>query len=143
MNRLAAESDGIVFGFTSRNARTYKSMNYHRHKIKKNKTLWSPTVAVTEEAGFFNASDDGVWSCHAGNYWWVSENAVKVIGQLGERVAFFPRCDNHPGPWHGYPVSVTNDEHYEVPEEIISEWESGKNPRIDDLVAGRMRKFKI
>jgi hypothetical protein len=143
LQRLAAEIDGIVFGYTSRNDRTYKSMNYHRNKIKAGKTLWSKTVSVSEEADFFDTSDYKIWKCDQENYWWISQNASRVVGNFGERVAFFPHCGNHPGPWHGYPVSPSNDEHYEIPEEVVSTWEAGDKPRIDDLVAGRIRKGKI
>ncbi|MES2449635.1 MAG: hypothetical protein V4610_03615 [Pseudomonadota bacterium] len=118
-------------------------MSYHRQKIKAGKTLWAPAIAVAEEADFFETSDDRIWSCDGGNHWWIAKDGARIVGKLGERVAFFPRCGNHPGPWHGYPVSPANDEHYEVPEEVISKWESGTRPWIDDLVAGRIRKGKI
>ncbi len=143
MERLRAESDGIVFGFTSRNARTYKSMNYHRAKIKSGKTLWAKAVSVPDEADFFEVSDEKIWKCNDNNYWWISYNATRVVGELGELIAFFPYCRNHPGPWHGYPVSPANDVYYEVPEEVVSAWEAGDTPWIDDLVAGRIRKGKI
>ena len=141
---MAVESDGVVFGFTTLNRRSYKSMNYHRQgKFKRGKTLWASEVGVAEEPMFFESSDANGWSCAADNYWWISANGVRAIGALGERIAFFPRCGNHPGPWHGYPVAPSNDENYEVPEEIIAMWEAGEKPWVDNLIAGRIRKGKI
>ena len=143
MQKIAAQGDGVVFGVTSRHGRTYISMNYHRHSFKKGKTLWHQSVAVPDEAEFFDTSDDKMWECKQGHYWWIDQGGKRVIGAGGEFIAFFPHCPNHPGPWHGYPVSPRDDEHYEVPEEIVLKWESGTNPWIDDLIAGRIRKGKI
>ncbi len=63
------------------------------------------------------------------------------MGLAGERMAFFPACGNHPGPWHGYPVSAASNRDYEVPGELVDKWEDDKV--IDEIVAGRMRKGKI
>lgn len=148
MQTLSVESDGIVFGYTRRQAslpeggRTYKSMNYHRHPgFKRGKTIWHPTFPVASEAQAFDESDYGPWEDSRGHLWWVSQNAKVTLGLKGERVAFFPACPNHPGPWHGYPVAPANDENYEIPETLIAMWE--QNGIVDDLVAGRMRKGKI
>lgn len=141
MAKLAVESDGIVFGYTKASGRSYKSMNYHRVRIKPGKTLWATSVSRLEEYAIFDESDDKGWSSMQGDYWWVSKDAGGVVGEHGERVAFFPRCHNHPGPWHGYPVSAIDDRDYEIPEDLIERWEA--DDVIDDLVAGRMRRGKI
>lgn len=148
MHRLSVESDGIVFGYTRRQAkqpgggRSYKSMNYHRHGgFKRGKTIWHSNFSVISEAQAFDESDFNQWVDPDGQLWWVSKDAKVTLGVNGERLAFFPACSNHPGPWHGYPVAPANDENYEVPEPLITTWE--KSGVVDELVAGRMRKGKI
>ena len=141
MARLAIEPDGIVFGHTSK-GRTYKSLNYHRQpKLKPGKTIWDSSVSRDAEYGYFEHSEDKEWLSSSGDYWWVSKNAKLAIGLNGERIAFFPICHNHPGPWHGYPVSPISNRDYEIPSELIDKWEN--DDTIDDLIAGRMRKGKL
>jgi len=148
MEFLHSESDGIVFGYTRRQSNTsegglsYKSMNYHRHSgYKRGKTIWNSDFPVSQEPIAFDESDFARWMDSAGNLWWTSNGAATKVGANGERVAFFPKCANRPGPWHGYPVSPRDDENYEIPEQLIREWQT-KNI-IDDLIACRMRKGKI
>lgn len=148
MQRLRAESDGIVFGYTRRESttkaggRTYKSMNYHRQSgYRPGKNIWHPSFAVSREPVAFDESDFARWEDARGNLWWTSAGAAMMIGTKGERIAFFPACANHPGPWHGYPVAPRDDEDYEIPEQLITLWESAGV--VDDLVAGRMRRGKI
>lgn len=147
MQRIRADGDGTLFGFTKLNDRTYKSMNYHRKQIKRGKNLWGDGVPVAEEPLLFDTSDERLWHCDQGNYWWISRDGDRVVGVLGERVAFFPHCGNHPGPWHGYPVSPMDDDNYEIPEEVIQIWEkefvNENEDFIDDLVLDRIRRGKI
>lgn len=148
LERLESDSDGILFGHTRRGSlsyepggRTYKSMNYHRHRgYKPGKTIWANSVSLIEEAGFFDSSDFMGWCSNRGDHWWVEKDADRVIGIAGELIAFFPTCTNYPGPWHGYPVSPRNDSSYQIPSELIELWE--QNEVIDDLIAKRMRKGK-
>lgn len=148
MKKLSVQSDGIVFGYTRRQSnspaggRSYKSLSYHRQAgYKRGKTIWNRQVSVTEEAKAFDDSDFEQWQDADGHLWWVSPGASVIVGANGERLAFFPRCSNHPGPWHGYPVAPKDDENYEIPEDLIATWEL--NGVVDELVAGRMRRGKI
>jgi hypothetical protein len=142
MAQLAVESDGIVFGYTAGKKRTYKSMNYHRQpKLKTGKAKWSPTVSREAEYNCFEVSEGGDWISSSGDYWWVSKDASIKVGRSGEKLAFFPACANHPGPWHGYPVAPMSDRNYEVPQALIDKWED--DGVIDDLIARRMRGGKI
>lgn len=147
MHRLTVESDGIVFGYTRRpttppGGRTYKSMNYHRHSnFKQGKTIWHSGFPVSQEPIAFDESDFEQWVDGSGNLWWISRGATTAVGAKGERLAFFPVCQNHPGPWHGYPVSPRDDEAYEVPPNLIMCWETAG--LINKITAGRMRRGKI
>ncbi|MBB5046266.1 hypothetical protein HNR60_001011 [Rhodopseudomonas rhenobacensis] len=142
MQKLAVEPDGIVFGYTAGKKRTYKSLNYHRQpNLKRGKTIWHTAIAREAEYTYFEQCEAGDWLSPSGDYWWVSKDATTTVGLSGERLAFFPVCSNHPGPWHGYPVSAISDRDYEVPHELIDKWED--SAIIDDLVAGRMRKGKL
>ncbi|MGJ5020369.1 hypothetical protein [Bradyrhizobium oligotrophicum] len=149
MKKLDVQSDGTVFGYTREKSkshppggRTYKSLNYHRQsKLKPGKTIWSKNLSLEDEASLFDSSDFCGWLSVRGDLWWVGSNAGVVVGVRGERVAFFPRCDNHPGPWHGYPVAPSDDESYEIPEDVIRIWEADKT--VDNLTAKRMRRGKI
>ncbi|UPJ52973.1 hypothetical protein IVB30_17615 [Bradyrhizobium sp. 200] len=142
MTQLAVESDGIVFGYTAGMKRTYKSMNYHRQpKLKPDKTKWDSAISRPAEYSYFEQCEAKSWLSQSGDYWWVSQDALTTVGLGGERLAFFPICHNHPGPWHGYPVSAISDRDYEVPKELIEKWEDDET--IDDLIAGRMRKGKL
>jgi hypothetical protein len=142
MAQLAVEFDGIVFGYTAGSKRTYKSLNYHRQpNLRPNKTKWDTAISREDEYGYFEQSEVSAWLSLSGDYWWVSERAATRVGLKGERLAFFPICHNHPGPWHGYPVSALSDRDYEVPSEVIEKWENDEI--IDDLIAGRMRKGKL
>lgn len=142
MAQLAVDPDGILFGYTAGMGRSYKSMNYHRQPtLKPNKTKWDPSVSLPQEYGCFEQSEADNWVSASGDYWWVATNASIVVGRTGERIAFFPACPNHPGPWHGYPVSPTSNRSYEVPDALIEKWED--SGVIDDLIAKRMRSGKI
>jgi hypothetical protein len=141
MVQLAVEPDGIVFGYTAKE-RTYKSLNCHRQQnLKPNKSKWASSISREEEYGCFDRSENRAWVSSSGDYWWVSEGAKTTVGVNGERLAFFPVCNNHPGPWHGYPVAPRDNENYEIPEDVIQAWEAAGV--IDDLVAARMRRGKI
>lgn len=142
MAQLAVEPDGILFGYTACKQRTYKSLNYHRQpNLKPKKTKWDSSISRDDEFGYFDQSESKAWLSSSGDYWWVSKEAKTTVGLAGERLAFFPPCNNHPGPWHGYPVSALSDRNYEVPDELIKKWEEDET--IDDLIAGRMRKGKL
>ncbi len=142
MVQIAVDPDGIVFGYTAGKKRTYKSLNYHRQpKLKPGKTLWCSSIARAAEFTYFDQSEKEGWLSASGDYWWVSPKADVVVGLNGERMAFFPACDIHPGPWHGYPVSALSNRDYEIPTDLIEKWEDNK--AIDDLTATRMRKGKI
>jgi hypothetical protein len=140
MQQLKVEHDGILYGHTT-NQRLYKSLNYHRSLSGRPKTLWSPDVQRLAEAQFFDISDTAQWCSQSGDFWWVANDAGLSIGQGGERLAFFPRCQNQQGPWHGYPVSPNSDTNYEVPGEIIKEWED--RGTINRIWARRMRRGRI
>ncbi len=142
MTQLAVEVDGILFGYTDAKKRTYKSLNYHRQpNLKPSKAKWDSSIGRDVEYAYFNHSETQAWLSASGDYWWVSKGAKTTVGLNGERLAFFPVCSNHPGPWHGYPVSALTDRNYEVPGEVIEKWEADET--IDDLIAGRMRKGKL
>lgn len=141
MLQIRIESDGIVFGYTRKNKRSYKSLNYHRRLVKPGKTQWSQTITRETESSYFDESDYESWCSEEGHHWWISKDAAVRIGNRGERIAFFPCCENHPGPWHGYPVSAIEDHNYEVPEELVSQWQDGGT--IDDLAAARLRRGKL
>src|SRR3954447_2840209 len=115
MPQLSVDPDGIVFGYTAKKKRTYKSLNYHRQlKLKPDKTKWASSVSPADEYSYFERCEDKDWLSTSGDYWWVSIYAALTVGHMGERMAFFPVCTNHPGPWHGYPVSAIADRNYEV-----------------------------
>jgi len=142
MSQLTVESDGIVFGHTANEKRTYKSLNYHRQaKQKRGKTIWATAIKPETEYAIFEESEVSKWLSSSGDYWWVSKGAKTIVGLGGERLAFFPFCSNHPGPWHGYPVSPSSDPNYEVPKALVDKWED--DHRVNDVIAGRIRKGKI
>ena len=142
MKQLAVEPDGILFGYTAVKGRTYKSMNYHRQPgLRPDKTKWNSNISREEECNYFEQCETRDWLSQSGDYWWVAADARAAVGLTGERVAFFPMCQNHPGPWHGYPVSPDMDRDYEVPSELIRRWE--EEGLIGPIVAKRMRRGVI
>lgn len=117
-------------------------MNYHRQvNHRPRKSIWAKSLSVVAEAQLFDESDFQGWLSARGDLWWVALNADLVVGLRGERVAFFPMCKGHPGPWHGYPVAPKDNDDYEIPKEVIEAWEAAEI--VDDLVARRMRRGDI
>lgn len=134
------EPDGILFITCSDGS--YKSLNYHRSAsgTKKRKACW--VVSVRDECHCFCESEISSWIDASGNHWFISKDALKVLGDCQERVAFFPVARNGSDPRHGYPVTGRGGARkYRPPKAILDLWlKSGRinNVTYERLMTGRI-----
>jgi hypothetical protein len=75
-----------------------------------------------------------------GGLWFVAKDAKRVLGEDGERLAYFVPQQSHTSPWHGYPVGGNRRrarERRPAPS-IIGNWTS--SGRIPAHVADKLRR---
>jgi hypothetical protein len=109
MTQGRAVPGGILFPPT-KSGKTYLSVYIHRghHRgRKKVKAIW----AITPDAEYdlFVQADDLDWYDFHGHYWAIALGGRIVLGTRGQRLAKFPCNSNDKTPWHGYPVSPSQD----------------------------------
>lgn len=99
MRKREKENHGIVFGPNGQ-GHVYKPVPYHSYKAakRKDKTRW-----VDDAKGLYAILNQG----------------KNLLGQTGERLAFFPIPPNAQDAWHGYP---TNSQY--IGDELVEHWYS-------------------
>ena len=57
----------------------------------------------------FQPSDEAWWYCgRSSGLFSIVQDGELVLGEGGERLAFFPTPSNARDPWHGFPVSSSD-----------------------------------
>lgn len=133
MRKRIKENHEIIFGPNAQ-GHVYKPAPYHGFKAKnlKDKTRWIGDANF--EFSIFNIADvhtelpylnnrdiiDKRWLNDDGQGLYAILNQGKnLLGQTGERLAFFPIPRNAQDPWHGYP---TNSQY--IGDELVEHWYS-------------------
>ncbi len=133
MRKRVKENHEIVFGPNGQ-GHVYKPAPYHSYKAaeRKDKTRWVDDANF--EFSIFNLADvhtglpypenmkviDKRWMNDDGRGLYAILNQGKnLLGQTGERLAFFPIPRNAQDPWHGYP---TNSQY--IGDELVEHWYS-------------------
>lgn len=133
MRKREKENHGIVFGPNGQ-GHVYKPAPYHSYKAakRKDKTRWVDDANF--EYSIFNLADvhtglpypenikliDKRWMNDDGKgLYAILNQGKKLLGQTGERLAFFPIPPNAQDAWHGYP---TNSQY--IGDELVEHWYS-------------------
>ena len=133
MRKRVKENHEVIFGPNAQ-GHVYKPAPYHGCKAKKlkDKTRWIGDANF--EFSIFNLADvhtelpylnnrdiiDKRWLNDDGQGLYAIFNQGKnLLGQTGERLAFFPIPRNAQDPWHGYP---TNSQY--IGDELVEHWYS-------------------
>lgn len=75
------------------------------HGADPNASQWNPVLTRDEEFTVFDLADRHDLSDEKGSLYGIlpTEEELRVLGTLGERVAYFPVARDGE-PWHGYPL---------------------------------------
>lgn len=68
-----------------------------------------PNAPDVEDLRWMNDDNSGLFS--------IKDQGLTVLGQAGERLAFFPQPRNEEDSWHGYPTNSTN-----IGDELVDYW---------------------
>lgn len=133
--KIAQNADG-TFGPTAV-GHHYKPIGYHNrvaaHRDEKNKWCLKrneqyEVFRLADEENWLDDAPDGLYS--------IVDNGREVLGEKGERVAFFPKPQNENDTWHGYPKSNPP-----ISDGLIERW-YGEHV-IDGIVYKRLMGHKL
>jgi hypothetical protein len=79
-------------------------MYYHRRNasFREGKTRW--VIKENEEFDLFNQADKSNWFCTKLDGYLSFDLVLKIIGEHGQVLAFFPKTQNDSDPYHGFPI---------------------------------------
>lgn len=97
-------ADG-TFGPTSQ-GHYYKPAPYHNRTAARRADKCKWCLRKNEQYEVFRLADENFWEDNTlEGLYSVVDNGNEALGQLGERIAFFPKTQNEDDARHGYPVS--------------------------------------
>lgn len=104
----------------------YKPMSYHGSKTHGTrggkKTRW--VIPQNGQYYIFNYGDEKEWFDYsADGLFSFCNRCEEIIGENGERLAFFKKPSNAIDPWHGYPVFSSEIEDESLLEKWLSDGE--------------------
>lgn len=102
--KVAQNADG-TFGPTAQ-GHHYEPAGYHDRAAapRNGKNKWC--LKRNEQYEVFRLADEGQWNdTRPDGLYSIVDGGKEVLGQNGERIAFFPQPQNANDTWHGYPKS--------------------------------------
>ena len=136
-------NDGLEF--TACEGTPYLSLDYHQpfSQLRHVKSIW--LLSRVDECHAFCEARLSHWSDQAGNYWTVTKDGDKrLLGDRGERMAFFPAPSDETDTWHGFPVGGGKDAlpfKQRPPADLVQRWT--QEQRISRVNRARINRWVL
>lgn|SRR5262249_8857975 len=120
-NTSTATPSGILFG-PNGSGKMYMSLYAHRGSNPR-KHQWLSAISPKMEFDIFCIADCSDWRDTTGNYWGIHDQGRTVLGTRSEKLCKFPCTSNSTDPWHGYPVSPSEEGDKDAPpDDFVEKW---------------------